>query len=757
MLSYDSKGFLAEDEYTLMLMPKSAALFTTGNGYMGVRGSLEEFGSARVQGAFIRGLIDEIVEVMEPFPDNEYMQKYYFDEQELKDFEKQDSCINFADFLTVRFTVGGSTFYPWEGKILKWKRYLDVTRAALVREVVWEDCRGRRTRFTFERFASYADVHLYVMKCSAYPVNHSERVEIVSGIDKKVRTGGQRVICEREQKLNGSDVYYSLTAGAKYGYGAAMSAHSEFYAQSAPQISEYDRDGVIGTRAVFADTAKGVTLVKTIWVNTSRDSDGQSDLPLSAIKKYAGKSYEELLDEHLAVYKPLFARFDARIEGDREADAALRFSDYHTVISACLTDSVHGLSAKSLSGERYNQFVWWDAEIYQYPAFRFALPEAVKLFLGYRYRQLPDARKNAREQGYRGARFPFVASVDGKEKVWKYARHPHLQVHITADIGYAVVAYFHATDDVAYMREQGYELLADIMRYWVSRATETDGRYEIKRVTGTDEHHPYVDNDAYTNYTVKYVFDCALTAFANDEASEKFLSRAEREEMERFAQKLYLPRDEFGMIPQFDGYFSLSRTLKTVGSGTGKNFQMKQAGLYHLSQVIKQPDVMLLYSYINAPMEREHYAANWDYYEKMCESSSSLSYPPHAICSADNGRMLSFYDYFMQTVKVDTDDIFGCAWQGIHAGCAAGGYYALLRGLIGVTTDGAGLHISPVRMPMWKKVAVPFVYKGSKVKCVLCGDELTVSVEGEPLCAEVNGQKYVIRSKKRFAAKTERA
>ena len=32
-------------------------------------------------------------------------------------------------------------------------------------------------------------------------------------------------------------------------------------------------------------------------------------------------------------------------------------------------------------------------------------------------------------------------------------------------------------------------------------------RYEIREVTGTDEHHPYVDNDAYTNYCVKFAFD----------------------------------------------------------------------------------------------------------------------------------------------------------------------------------------------------------------------------------------------------------
>ena len=85
MLKFDRKGRLAETEYRIECEAKHAALFTTGNGYMGVRGSFEEFGSLRIQGAYVRGLIDEIIEVMEPFPDNEYMKKWYLDEEKLRE------------------------------------------------------------------------------------------------------------------------------------------------------------------------------------------------------------------------------------------------------------------------------------------------------------------------------------------------------------------------------------------------------------------------------------------------------------------------------------------------------------------------------------------------------------------------------------------------------------------------------------------------------------------------------------------------
>ena len=88
---------MSETKYEMSAEPLNSALFTTGNGYMGIRGSFEEFGSLRIQGAYIRGLIDEIVEIVEPFCDNEYMKHYYIDEVRLKHFEKQESIINFAD------------------------------------------------------------------------------------------------------------------------------------------------------------------------------------------------------------------------------------------------------------------------------------------------------------------------------------------------------------------------------------------------------------------------------------------------------------------------------------------------------------------------------------------------------------------------------------------------------------------------------------------------------------------------------------
>ena len=64
MYHLNKDGFPCESEYSLADEALSATVFTTGNGYMGVRGSAEEYASVRIQGAFVRGFIDEIKQII---------------------------------------------------------------------------------------------------------------------------------------------------------------------------------------------------------------------------------------------------------------------------------------------------------------------------------------------------------------------------------------------------------------------------------------------------------------------------------------------------------------------------------------------------------------------------------------------------------------------------------------------------------------------------------------------------------------------
>ena len=739
-MTIDKNGNVCENEYDAGGEPLAAALFTTGNGYMGVRGSFEEFGSLRVQGAFVRGFIDEIYEICEPFAGNEYMKKYYLDEEKLKSFEKQESCVNMHDFLFVRVQIGGETFYPWEGKLLSYERYLDPARAVLVRRALWQDGAGRKTELLFERFASFACRYLYCQRVTVTPVNHGESVRILSGVDALRKTGGQVITAVDFTKIDGDTLEHAYHAVNKYNFAAQYRIKHVF---PKGRLTPFEENGVTGI-ACACEGAQRYVLEKFTYLVTSRDTSDPLGQFLAQTEGARSGSYEREFAAHAAEYARYFEPMDVKIEGDREADAYLRFASYHTAISACREDGVHGVAAKGLTGERYNQFVWWDCEIHQLPFFLATAPETAKKLLEYRYNLLEASRKNAKKEGFRGAKYAFCSSVAGDERVWQYARHPFMQVHINSDIPFGILHYYDWTGDQAFMRACGIEIIEECLRFWCGRVKKTRRGYEILQVTGTDEHHPYVDNDAYTNYCVQYIFRRYLALIDVFGAS---LAPEERALFEEIAQKLYLPVEKNGLIPQFDGYFSLSRTLEEAGGSSLKQFQMKKNGLYHKSQIIKQPDVALLYTLADVGLEKEHYAQNWDYYEHMCETSSSLTFPVHAIASADNGRAYSFYTYFMQALKIDVDDLHGVGWQGVHSGCLAGGYLSILRGVFGVRADERGLHIAPNAMPLWKSVRMQLVYRGRKIGLYTKGGTLSITLlSGEPCRITVDRERVLLEN-----------
>ena len=718
MLKPDKYKFI-EEKYDIADEAKNASLFTTGNGYIGVRGSFEEYGSIRIQGAYIRGVIDEIIEVMEPFADNEYMKKYYIDEDKLRDFEYQESVVNNADFLLIRISIDGETFYPWEGKILSWNRFLDMTSGILTREVKWQSSKGDITNLKFERFSSFSNDHIYCIKVSITPVNHNKKITVLSGIDTRVKTGGQKITSVLDTKVWSGNVYTRILMGKKYGFETGVTAVNKLYGADEDWTAA-NKAGIFAVKTEFDSyTGKKYIIEKNIYIISNRE--GCVDNPVLADGRYT-----EYFAAHLNEYKKIYNSVNIDIDGDILADAGIRFANYHSIISASRNDCIHSIAAKGLTGEKYNNFVWWDCEIYQLP-------------IMYRYNRLEQAKQNAKDSDLCGAKYAFCSSVTGEERVWKYARHPFMQVHINADIAWGIIHYVSVTDDCDFLKNYGIKMLIELCEYWKSRTKYVNGRYEILHVTGTDEHHPYVDNDAYTNYLVKLVLE-KTTEYCKKLKINKDYSD--------ISNNLYQPIGKRGMIPQFDGYFSLSRTLEETGGSSATGFQMKKSGLYHKSQIIKQPDVMLIYSYLNINPPNSDYAANWDYYEHMCEASSSLSFAPHSICAADNGRMLSAYNYLIDTAYIDIYDIHNCAWQGVHSGCLVGAWYAIFRGIAGIVCHDNHIEINPHMMPWWNSISFGFKYKNISLNVKMSSDSYTLTSDSDKeIIIIFNGIKKAVSKK----------
>ncbi|MBO4468283.1 MAG: glycoside hydrolase family 65 protein, partial [Clostridia bacterium] len=733
----EGKYLLSEKQYNIARETVTATYFALSNGYMGIRGSLEESNTVNAQGTYIRGVIGNRPIGVAPVVENEYMKKWYFDEAAVRNYDKVIANVNIADALYLRFFINGECFLPWEGKILSWERKLDMENARLIRDVRWQSPKGDITRFKFERFVSYDDDHLAYIKCTVTPENYDGSITVQSGIDSVSKSSGWRITSRPEGSVCGNRVYYSCLTCEDTGIKAAAGTKTDIYADGKRlelKWSDFDNDGIYASKTELAVTkGQPVVLEKQICFITDRDGFENTEI---AVKEVLNKetTYEGSYAKHIKSFKEYFDKMDVDIEGDEKADTALRFSNFVTLGTICRNDSVHSLAPKGLTGPGYCGTVWWDCEVYQSPVFFETMPENGKNLLLYRYRMLDAARRNAKEEGRKGARYPFNSGISGKELVWPVSRHPKMQIHIVSDVAWSINNYYNCTGDDEFMINYGMEMLFEICRYWISRVVRKGRGYEILQVTGTDEQHPYVDNNAYTNYCVAYIvaktidfekkYGTKLTAL-----KEKIkVTDKEIEEFKDLAKNIYLPIDkETGMIPQFDGYFDLSRDLpKTEGSGASLSAYQISTGLYHLSQVIKQPDVLVMFAYQNFKFSPRVYRRNWDYYRARCEALSSLSYSVHSICASDNGEPESAYDYFMKTALMDLDELHGDVTPGIHAACAAGAWMSVIRGIAGVKMFEDRVEIDPEMIPWWKKLSFRVCWHGCEMAIELDNRQIKV-------------------------------
>ena len=260
----------------------------------------------------------------------------------------------------------------------------------------------------------------------------------------------------------------------------------------------------------------------------------------------------------------------------------------------------------------------------------------------------------------------------------------------------------------------GLEMMKEVCLYFASRLVMMDdGYYHLNNVTGTDEHHPYVNDDAYTNYEVKFIGQKTL------DVAKELGYALKNEEIEKISKlnKLYVPLpDKGGVIPQFRGYLDLKPYLPLVGNGSAKGFQMKASGLYHESQIIKQHDVLNLYTYLDIDMPTDVFKANYRYYMKKCEASSSLTFPVNALSALMARDNDTFLKNLWDMLEIDISDIHNCAYQGVHAGCLAGGWYNIYKGIFGINPKEDVLEINPAFSAPFKNVEMKFNYHGEIFK-----------------------------------------
>jgi kojibiose phosphorylase len=136
------------------------------------------------------------------------------------------------------------------------------------------------------------------------------------------------------------------------------------------------------------------------------------------------------------------------------------------------------------------------------------------------------------------------------------------------------------------------------------------------------------------------------------------------------------------------------------------------------TQVIKQPDVLMLAYLLPDLFDERTLAANYDYYSARTDHAygSSLGPAIQALLAARSGAVEDAYAYFMLAAGADLGDLRGNASDGIHGASAGGLWQALVFGFAGVRFDGDVVTTDPRLPAHWRRLSFSLVHHGRVVE-----------------------------------------
>jgi kojibiose phosphorylase len=724
-----------------------------GNGYLGYRGTLEEWGKDEYQACVVTDTYD--------MADGKW--------RELS---------NSPNALTTKVIVEGEDFgdYPEADKMTT---ELNFNYKYGIFKRISQSKTKNNVKIVSERFASYDNLHLIANNYQINNLNKKE-IKLKIGVNGDIwdLNGSHLENFTGEYDSNKNIIYLKAnTVESKITLVTALSF--EFIKGKIKNFKvENENKSIYLLINVEAESEK-IEMERNMIVYSSNDLEDPLKAALRDAESALDSGYDDLKEKHQMIWDKKWELMDIQIKGNLLDQLAVRFNLYHNIIATPAHSERLPIGARGLSCQAYQGSAFWDQEIFNLPMFLFTETETAKNILKYRYHTLDGARKKAEDLGYAGAFYAWISGKSGRELCpsfffkdvisgRKIRNHFNdWQIHVSPDISYAIWKYYLATKDLDFIIDYGSEILFEVARFLHSRVhyNQYKDQYEIIRLLGPDEYHENVDNNAFTNYQTQFVLKKALYFYFKMEneypdqlenLKEKInLNESEITAWQEIAEKIYLPQpDQNNLIEQFDGYFELEDTTAEVLTDRlidKDEYWGWPNGVAVFTQVIKQADVIQLFT-LHDIFSEEVLAANYDYYEPRTQHGSSLSPSQYAVVAARLGRAEETYDYFKRSAFIDlmsTNKAVsgGTFIGGVHTAAAGGIWQLIINGFAGMKIDKSGLSFKPVLCQEWEELQFKLNYRNRKFEIRLNQNEFylkTAAENEENLEFRVYENKYIL-------------
>jgi nigerose phosphorylase len=698
---------------------RNGNVYQLANGYMGYRGTLDEFGPREKVGITLAGIYDQVGDAWrEP--------------------------VNAPNGGFTVAALGGKTLSALGKRLKHHSARLHMDCALFERESKFK-VKGNAITLASTRFLSAAVPNLGVIKYSVC-CDRAGHVTLRTGIDYNIWDLNGPHLVSLKPVVSGSVLaVQGITHEMRKRVVVAEAADLAFGVEGR-EVKDRRHLRVVKFRA---EAGKTYTFYKYFAVFTENDPvEGPVlDAAVATVQKAKAMGYEACLVLHRSEWEKRWKRCDVEVEGDDEAQRALRYSIFQLLMVAPTQGSTNSIAARALSGQVYKGAIFWDTEMFMFPFFLHTYPEKAVELMRYRIRTLDGARRKAKTEGpgYRGAFYAWESQETGDDAcsyfnvgdpitgrdLRTYFRDK--QIHISGDVAIAMWEYFKITGDDRLLLEGGAEVILECARFYVSYAyfKRDKGRYEILDVIGPDEYHERVNNNAFTNMVVKETF-----AIAN--AVVDYLKRQHPDQLCRLVEKigieaelatfveatelLYVPEadSKTGVIEQFDGYSRLRDA--SVAELSAKKLHPNEylgaaQGLAVETKVIKQADVVMMLNLFKDRFSTDIKRANWEYYEPFTEHGSSLSACAYAMVATEFGNLEFAYLYFLKTAKIDLEakykmHVGNIFTGGSHPAANGGAWMTAVFGFAGLDADETRVAINPRLVAKWRSLRFKLTYKG---------------------------------------------
>lgn len=461
------KGTIISDVFEKNSIAHNGNKFLTGNGYMGVRGTLEEYTKENMCAVNMAGIYD-------------------------KAGEGWRESVNAPNPLYTYIKADGIKYDVLEDEPYNHRQELDFINGIHKRKTVWNTEKGKLT-VEAERFVSMDNPHLIGLKYSV-SADYECGIEIVTGIDGDVWDINGPHFREVKADIGGGTKSVTGITGEK---GIIVKTEESVKIDFDAERKKAAEDRKALECIAFSASAGEVYTLKKVAAVSSSEDENVFDGSVAA------EDYDAVKCKHINVWKNIWEISYIEIDGDEEAELALNYSIYHLNCIAPRNMKSMSIPARGLSGQVYKGAVFWDTEMFMLDYYLYTAPEVARTLLMYRIDTLPGALKKAQAYGFDGAFYAWESQEGGYDACSDYnvvdvfTKRPmrtffkDKQVHISSAVVYALDKYVRVTHDTSVLKNGGGKVIYECAKFYRSLLLKYANKdfYEIHDVIGPDEYH----------------------------------------------------------------------------------------------------------------------------------------------------------------------------------------------------------------------------------------------------------------------------